>query len=330
MLHLHYLVPCPPEDDLTTLARSNLASVRLRAAPVLRIARALEWRVNFGEVISENPSIVLIGKIGSQNIEVRQKLWLEEIQRMKQNSQIFLDYTDHHLGFNSPMTSFYEAAIQLVDGCIVPSASMASLLTKFWKGPISIIEDPIEVECLAPKEVSKKPITLLWFGHPTNIDFLIKFIETGFLEGDSIRFIVLSNEVGLNHFASSNLSSKANIEFNLALWSSENMTEAARIADMCIIPSDLNDSKKRGASSNRLITALALGLPTAADNLPSYQEFAKYYSSLQGNDFRDILNDPAKYGSRVSKAQIELIPRFRMHKIEQDWENFLLNSVAKN
>lgn len=329
-MHLHYLTHCSSGETLERLSQSNLASIRLRSIPAIRAAKSLEWEVSFGETMLETPSIVLIGKIGSQNIEVRQKLWLEEIQRMKQNSQIFLDYTDHHLGFNSPMTSFYEAAIQLVDGCIVPSASMASLLTKFWKGPISIIEDPIEIECFAPKEVSKKPTTLLWFGHPANIDFLIKFIESGFLEGDSIRFIVLSNEVGLNHFASSNLSSKANIEFNLALWSSENMTEAARIADMCIIPSDLNDSKKRGASSNRLITALALGLPTAADNLPSYQEFAKYYCSLQGNDFRDILNDPAKYGSRVSKAQIELIPRFRMHKIEQDWKNFLLNSVAMN
>lgn len=329
-MHLHYLTHCSSSETLERLSQSNLASIRLRSIPAIRAAKSLKWAVSFGERMLETPSIVLIGKIGSQNIEVRQKLWLEEIQGVKKNSQIFLDYTDHHLGFNSPMTSFYEAAIQLVDGCIVPSASMASLLMKFWKGPISIIEDPIEVECLAPKEVSKKPITLLWFGHPTNIDFLIKFIESGFLEGDSIRFIVLSNEVGLNHFASSNLSSKANIEFNLALWSSENMTEAARIADMCIIPSDLNDYKKRGASSNRLITALALGLPTAADNLPSYQEFAKYYCSLQGNDFRDILNDPAKYGSRVSKAQIELIPRFRMHKIEQDWENFLLNSVAKN
>jgi hypothetical protein len=328
MLHLHYLVPCAPGDDLTILARSDLASVRLRAVPSVGIARELGWRATFGEVILENPSTVLIGKIGSNGIEVRQKLWLEEIQRMKPYSQIFLDYTDHHLGFNSPMTSFYEAAIQLVNGCIVPSASMASILMQFWKGPISIIEDPIEIECLAPKEVSKKPITLLWFGHPTNIDFLIKFIATGFIEGDNINFIVLSNEAGLNYFANSNLSSKANIEFNLAIWSPENMIEAAKVADMCIIPSDLSDFKKMGASSNRLITALGLGLPTAADNLPSYQEFAEYYCDLYGNNFRDILDDPAKYRSRVTKAQIELIPRFSINKIEQDWKFFLLNSVS--
>jgi hypothetical protein len=85
-----------------------------------------------------------------------------------------------------------------------------------------------------------------------------------------------------------------------------------------------------GASSNRLITALGLGLPTAADNLPSYQEFAEYYCGLYGNNFRDILDDPTKYRSRVTKAQIELIPRFSINKIEQDWKFFLLNSVSSS
>lgn len=328
MLHLHYLVPYASDDDFTTLARSNLASVRLRSAPVLRVARELGWRVTFGEVILENPSIVFIGKIGSQSIEIRQKLWLEEIQRVKKNSQIFLDYTDHHLGFDSSMSHFYESAIKKVDGCIVPSKSMAELLLSKCDGPISIIEDPVEIDAFAPKEFAGHPVTLLWFGHSSNIDFLINFLSASFKAGDHIRLIVLSSEAGLNHFANSNLVSPAKIEFNLALWSLENMVEAAKIADMCIIPSDLSNPKKMGASSNRLITALMLGLPTAADNLPSYREFSNYYYDLRDNSFREMLSNPSKFGDLVLNSQAELGLRFSMSKIEQDWKSFLLDTTS--
>ncbi|WP_114651666.1 hypothetical protein [Polynucleobacter necessarius] len=170
----------------------------------------------------------------------------------------------------------------------------------------------MEIDAFAPKEFVGHPVILLWFGHSSNIDFLINFLSASFNAGDHIRLIVLSNEAGLNHFANSNLVSPAKIEFNLALWSLENMVEVAKIADMCIIPSDLSNPKMMGASSNRLITALTLGLLTAADNLPSYREFENYYCNLQSNGFREMLANPLQFNHIVNIAQTELSPRFRM------------------
>lgn len=328
MMHIHYLIPCDYSQDINTLGRSCLASIRLRSAPSIAAAQSLGWSVTVGENISGTPSIILIGKIGANNIEERQKMWLAQISKSKGSAKIFLDYTDHHLGHHSLMSSFYELAIQEVNGCVVPSKIMAELLFSKWNGPINIIEDPVEVDIIPPKILAGHPVTLLWFGHSSNIDFLINFLPIGFNAGDHIRLIVLSNQAGLNHLENSNLGSPAKIEFNLALWSLENMVEAAKIADMCIIPSDLTSQKKMGASSNRVITALTLGLPTAADNLPSYREFANYYCDLRSSSFREFLANPLAFNHTVKEAQSELSARFSMKKIEQDWKTFLLDKAS--
>jgi hypothetical protein len=328
MNHLHWLIPEKFSLDLYALKKSDLASIRLRAAPSTLSALQMGWRVTYGNNIVGTPSILLIGKIGANDMEVRQAIWMDQIYQAKGHARIILDYTDHHLGFDSPMSNFYELVIKIVDGCIVPSGSMANLLSKRFNGPINVIEDPLEISVTLPKEGSKKPVTLLWFGHSSNIDFLIHFLSTGFHAGDHIRLIALSNEAGLNHLANSNLISNAKIELNLAVWSLESMVEAAKIADICIIPSDLSNPKKVGVSSNRLITALALGLPTAADNLLSYKEFDSYYCDLDGDSFRDLLNNPSSFRHIVTQAQIDLTHRFSMNKIEEDWKTFFMSLIS--
>jgi hypothetical protein len=328
MNHLHWLIPERFSLDLYALKKSKLASIRLRAAPSISSALQLGWKVTYGNSIVDAPSILLIGKIGANDIEVRQALWMDQIYQAKGITKIILDYTDHHLGFDSPMSNFYESVIKIVDGCVVPSGSMAKLLLKRFNGSINVIEDPLEISTIPPKENSKKPITLLWFGHSSNVDFLVHFLSTGFHVGDHIRLIALSNEAGLSHLTNSNLVSNAKIEFNLAIWSLENMVEAAKIADMCIIPSDLNNPKKVGVSSNRLITALTLGLPTAADNLLSYKEFDSYYCDLHGDNFRELLNDPSRFRQIVIQAQTDLTRRFSMSKIEEDWQTFFISLTS--
>lgn len=322
MKHLHWLI-----SEIGEPRKSHLASIRLRSAPSILAAKTLRWRVAYGENILGSPSILLIGKIGANSIEARQILWLEQIRNAKKTAKVFLDYTDHHLGFNSPMTNFYKAVMNEIDVCVVPSESMANLLSSGWSGPIQVIEDPLEIKNSPPKLLASKPITLLWFGHSSNIGSLIKFLATDFHVGDYIRLIVLSNETGLNYFTNSNIISNAKIELNLALWSLENMVEAAAISDVCIIPGDLSDAKKIGVSSNRLITALALGLPTAADCLPSYREFQNYYCDLRGVGFREILRNPLKFSSMVTEAQVDLSDRFSMAKIQQDWKDLFLKSI---
>lgn len=326
MHHLHWLIPSGPSIVSGSLEKSSMASIRLRSAPSISGAIKMGWTTSYGESIQQAPSTLLIGKIGANNIEDRQSLWLDQIRKAKETSKIVLDYTDHHLGFNSPMRNFYDAVLNEIDACVVSSKSMANLLTSRWDGPIKVIEDPLEVKLSPPKLFTTKPVTFLWFGHPSNMDFLIQFLSTNFCIDDHIRVIVLSDDFGLNYFANARLISPAKIEVNLALWSLENMVEAAKISDVCIIPGDLSDPRKIGVSSNRLITALALGLPTAADHLPSYREFDNYYCDLRGTEFRKMLDDPLKFYSLVTSAQAEIMQRFSVSKIQQEWIDFLSDS----
>lgn len=322
MKHLHWLTPGPQSDDLSLLKKSPLASIRLRCYPSMRGAIDSDWAVSYGEDIPKNSTIVLVGKIGSNLLSGADTYWLEKINEAKRIAIVYLDYTDHHLGFQSEMHNFYRATLPLINGAIVPSKSMSALLSEFFHGPILCIEDPLEISIQPIKNKVSSVVTLLWFGHSTNIQFLMNFLRVGFEPGDEFRLIILSDEAGLEYFANTPIISNAKIEIQLAIWSIQTMLEAAKFVDGCIIPSDISGPQKKGASSNRLITALALGLPVAADNLPSYLEFSEYYCDIRSVYFRNFFNNPTTFRSKVEHAQHKIIPSFFMNSIESEWQIF--------
>ncbi len=326
MHKFHLLIPINHDDNFI-IKNSNLASIRLRVVPCINTLRVNNFEVTYGEFISHRANVVIIGKIGSHDINSRCVSWLSEISHAKsRGAYIFLDYTDHHLGFDGSMTQFYESAIKLTDHCIVPSNSMAILLSKFFNGPISIIEDVIEVSPQPAKvNLVSSSATALWFGHASNISFLIDFINSSEFLISGCNLIVLSNEDGLNIFSHSSIKFINNQQIRLGLWSVSSMLHAANSSDFSIIPSDLSNHKKIGASSNRLITSFALGLPVAADHLPSYQEFSNCYIDLRGPLFSKLINDPLSFSNLVSRAQLLYVDRFKPESIGQQWLTLLVN-----
>ena len=113
-----------------------------------------------------------------------------------------------------------------------------------------------------------------------------------------------------------------NLSINIMRWSHDAMINTAKFCNLCIIPSNPNDLKKAGVSSNRLMTALALGLPTAADNLNSYNEFKDYFIDIRSEAFDLLLNYPNNYNHLVTKAQQRIIPNFTQDKIGLEWVKF--------
>lgn len=326
MSSLHWLLPTQAAS-LVNLSISTLASIRLRSLPCIKSFTNQNLEVSFGEFISQQSSLVIIGKIGAYDIYSRCEPWLSQISQAKSRGAfIVLDYTDHHLGFEGPMTQFYKSVIELVDHCIVPSSAMARLLSNFYDGPITIIEDAIEI---SPQPVKKSVMsispTALWFGHASNINFLIDFINSSEFLMSGCNLIVLSNEQGLDIFSRSSLRLIDPQKIRLGLWSVESMLNAARIADFSIIPSNLSNPRKLGVSSNRLITSFALGLPTAADNLPSYQEFSDCYVDLRGPLFSKMVDRPLDFSNLTISAQSLYVDRFKPESIGQKWLDFLVS-----
>jgi hypothetical protein len=324
-MHIHILIPGiykTPED----LEISHMASVRFRAAIIAKYLPQHGSTVSFGETIPETSNIILVGKIGLGDLEKRQKLWLNQIKSAKnKNIKIFIDYTDHHLGFKSQSRTFYEPALKLTDYIITPSDHLKILLNNNFSKEIFVIPDPIEVPVLSPK--ISKTNGILWFGHATNINYLINFLEECPKTYEVSILIVISNDAGLNILASHRFQNKIRFKVSLQKWSLKNLIEASKISDICIIPSDRNDPKKSGVSSNRLITSLALGLPTIAEIMPSYAEFSKYFFDIRSNSLFETMSNSSSSGFRklISEAQQKIIPKFLPRVIAQQWIELFKN-----
>jgi hypothetical protein len=325
--HLHVLIPGEYSRP-QSLSESNLASIRMRSALAASCLCATGWKASIGEVVSSDPDVILVGKIGANDIAQRTSGWIRKLQKAKgKRCKVLVDYTDNHLEFDSPMRPFYSAALELADHFIVPGIFLAQRLAHRSEKPIALIPDPIEVPVIPVKSGKpNSPIRALWFGHRTNISYLVDFIERQLTSEHTLEIIVLSDEFALSALRSHQFRTAARVTLSLVPWSIKNLISSSQISDICIIPSDPNDPKKAGASSNRLVTALALGLPTAVDLLPSYVDFSDFVVEIQSRAFGELLRAPEIMNDKTTVAQHEVIPNFTPSTIGQQWVD-LLDSI---
>jgi hypothetical protein len=326
---IHWLIP-GNYSSAADLCRSNLASIRIRAGLVAKFAHDIPIHFSAGDHINAKADVIVVGKIGGDCHNGRDNLWAQQLTEANQQSKkIILDYTDHHLGaISSPMGAFYKNILPISDKAVVSSAGMLKLLTQFFDQDVSVIEDPIEVNTTPPNvSTVNAEITLLWFGHATNIVFLVNYLRDNFLCDANFKLIVLSNEPGLELLASHQQRMRSTIKLDLAEWSLQSMISASKASHGCLIPSDLNDPRKSGASSNRLITAFALGLPVSADLLESYAPFSDYFHNIRKTPLSAFIKQLALYSKNVKLAQETIVPIFREDAIAQKWKEFFRTTM---
>jgi hypothetical protein len=320
-MNIHWLLPFE-NSSIDFSNQINLASMRLRAGIVANFFRSKGWEFSAGEHISANKEIIVIGKIAAKSDSKRSGYWLKQIlEAKKYNCKIILDYTDNHLYSNSPMTSFYEQCIIHSDVVVCSSEFLSFEIKKKFKGLVKFIPDSIDAPIIKPKENLNNYKNILWFGHHSNILYLIDLIKIWPNTDELNTLFALTNSQGIEIFNASNLILPKNLSVKLGLWSIDSMLEISRVCNLCIIPSDLNDIAKKGASSNRLITALALGLPVCADQLISYSAFKDFFIDIKGPGFSLALNDPSKLRTMVEHAQKVVVPKFKAENLSIEWIN---------
>jgi hypothetical protein len=320
---IHWLSPGDNSSDLKVLLDSNLASTRLRTAVACQYLLKNNFEVTYGDTIINNPSLIIIGKIGS-NAD-RFEYWVKQLDKYKKSgARIYLDYTDNHLGFNSIMRKYYEALIKLSDQLIVPSAKMKDNVKNYWFGPISIIPDAIEVPFYLPKDKISLTINLLWFGHASNIEYLVKYVQkTSLIYNDKYHLTVMSNANGLDLFVKY-LKINTNIKnIDLLDWTKDSMSEVALKSDISLIPSAKDDPRKSGVSSNRLLTSLALGLPTLATSMPSYDEYKRYFLDIDVFSIDLMIENLNIQKLLVVEAQKHFLNAYSIENIGKLWLNFI-------
>jgi hypothetical protein len=309
---------------------SNLASVRMRAALTMELVNS-----NFiatvcpNYVINKNTNIIGIGKISLVNDTQEYKKWLNIVRTRKTDGlKIFIDYTDNHLrdsNQNSLLFNAYEEILKECDSVVCSSEFLRNTIKEKYEKDTFVIEDPLEVAITAPKFTLQEIPTCLWFGHASNLNFLFTFLHHNFNPSFKIRLIIMSNLAQFSKEMIDNLQNNISplLDIFIVPWSIDNMESAAKVSDFCLIPCGINDDRKMGVSSNRLITSLALGLPCFADTALSYSEFSKFFSQLKNETIEDFYKNPSFYWNITAISQTLILKRFSKKTIIQEWRRYL-------
>lgn len=254
---------------------------------------------------------------------VRYKIWKDLIKKVKdQGSKFIVDYTDNHLSQSTVVGDFYKDIVSYADGFVVPSVKMNQNLLQYVKKPTWIIPEPFEVVINQPKTklVAKDELQILWFGHNSNLQYLYNFIEKKLVLAPKYHLVVLSDLIDENSFKSAIAKGRSDCRYSYAKWSLELMQKVSLGMDLCVIPGDANDPKKNGVSSGRLISAIAMGLPTIAEPLPSYLPYADFF--LRADDFdqlKMVLNNPLILSDKTIMGQQQVLPSYSMEYVGQLW-----------
>jgi hypothetical protein len=326
----HWLVPFrfDAPDQLTT---ASAASTRLRAGACLSAVRKVGsgWQLTVGDAIADSAQVCVVGKIGVSRVQDLGQRWLDDLVRLRDRGGIaVLDYTDNLLAYESTMTAHYRAMLPLVDAAVVSSSSMVSSLRQYFHGRIEVIADAVEVDVMLPRARRSETVTLLWFGQPLNLPYLLEALP--FLSSSQmLKLLVMTDQNGQQWLTSQQPKKPGNVSVEIGPWNPSAMRHAATLCDVCIIPSNPADPKKRHVSTNRLVTALALGLPVGADPMPSYLDHREYFADLRGPDFKNMLSDPTTWHERVVRAQRDVVPRYAMPVLGQQWLSLFDALVAQ-
>lgn len=321
---IHWLLPFRIET-LYQVKELNLASIRMRLGSIIQNISSSSFEISAGENIANNIDVLIVGKLKSTSYQSVQ-FWIDKIKFAKQNrTKILFDYTDdylnqHNSGFYKP---FYNFLITQADMAITSSNHLKLSLKNYFNGHIEVIEDPIEVLIFKPHLSNTQFTNILWFGHESNLSYLIQFINQLNELKNPTNIYALTSKRGIEIANQTKMTITKNLNSHFGLWSINAMINTAKSCDLCIIPSNLDDKRKNGVSSNRLITALALGLPTAADKLDSYNEFENYFTDIRSEKSLELIDNPDKFHNQVLEAQDKIVPQFTQEAISQKWINFL-------
>lgn len=323
---------CPVRDcTIEKLRRSSMASLRLRTALGALAVGEMGASCKFSEGANyTDSSLVMVSKIDAVSDAQRPSRWLDFLRTAASaDAAIAIDYTDHHLAGNTAASAFYRQALPLADVIVCSSKQLAAYLSGHFSASIKVIEDPIEVEIIAPKKTASNDLTGIWFGHASNLQYLIDFLHSGFPKNVRTRLILMTNSVPLAPRIEEQLNhpSLQGIEVHAVPWSLTDMKAAAALADYCLLPAGVGDPRKHGASANRLLTALALGLPVAADLLPSYLPFERFFAPLRTNQFEALLMNPIAWNSQVLDGQIEIEKGYTFDAIRPGWTKLLTETL---
>ena len=331
-----WLVSNVKTADPDELLNTELASSRMRAGVCIRACRQAGIPVLPLNLVGtdELPTVAFMSKYvhdSGANLYLhdggaRWDFWTEQVARIKAaGARLIVDYTDHHLAGDDMRTRWYRHILPQVDGMVVPSEKMAENARAYWDGPLWLIPEPIEVPILPPRPLPdlNQPgsrLQALWFGHNSNLPYLYRFIQNEMHHCPPMDVTILTNHLDTQQMKAVIARGPKGAQWRVGKWSVAAMVEAAKGCHVALIPSDVADPRKNGASNNRMVTSLALGLVPVATIIESYREFEGECLPISADMTTDSLADQivAAHG-RLPDAQQRVDRTYGVPAVSEAW-----------
>ena len=292
---------------------SDLASVRYRITlPAAAVAGSRVTQLVPGtnrRTLLERfagADVVVFGKLFDPALA---ELTLEIIAALRgRGVKVIVDYSDDNFA-HPAVGPAYRALANAADLLVASTNGLAEVLRAEAAVPVQVVTDPVEGKRGEPRSATRRPVQLLWFGHPLNLDTL----ELGLPQ------ITLPFELTLISAPGSGAEAMGH---RFRAWSAQAVFEELRECDAVIIPSDAHNPRKIVKSPNRFTESLWAGRFVIAHPLPSYEQLAAY--GWVGEDLGDglawLVENPEAATARVQAGQRVVEEHFSPQAIGRAWQ----------
>jgi hypothetical protein len=327
-----------PLTKTATGLTSHVASTRYRiTVPAAALGAAgLESKVihlnasaNRSTLVArfEGADAVIFGKLPEVEAVDRYTLALAAELRAR-GTKVLADFSDDH--FMHPATGpVYRALANAVDRVTASTPALAQVLAAHTAAPVSVITDPVEGPRGEPRTGSgaaDRPMSLLWFGHPTNLDTL----KHGLRQMEPAQTPYSLTLVTMPRVGGENIVREVSERWHgtgrtcrLVPWSVAAVFQALRECDAVVIPSDPYDHRKQVKSPNRFTEALWAGRFVLAHPLPAYEALAAYgwVGDDLGEGLRWYAGNCAAARQRIEAGQAVVEERHTPRAVARHWKS---------
>ena len=316
-------------EELTyeELRVSHLASNRLRVFQAVDGLRGEGVDITWGPRIPAGIDKLILGKIYSNPsliLHVRNAI---NSRQVTSDSVVVVDYTDNAIaqGYGKPdrMNLYRHLVLDQKFPLVFADSSMEKTLESSFdvkSQVLAIIPDAYEFNVLPP--VTKRQKRIMWFGHPSNVGSLITFLKSSWVaQLSDYELVIVSDRRAFEAVVKTSYSKPPTLSLRFVEWSLKVMPLVANECSICLITGN-----KEGASINRLVTALGLGIPVISDVLPSYAPAKEWFVPLSDEQMvRDALSNPDEFFDQVNSAQTQFLPDYLPKSVQAKWLRLIMD-----
>ena len=295
------------------------------------------------------PNCCIVGKLSHPDEAFALNILLANLAAItilkSRSTPILVNYSDNLASLtNQAIATLYRSLLWHADAVIYPCQAMQQL-GKPWLNPNNpaqewIIEDPWQVE-EQPYQLlnSDQACRIIWFGHGSNANHLIKEVPKlliGCNTHESYELTILGDPGTQRKVADQLQKTPQRHPWTLRYiqWDNSSqpkqLTNELKRAHIAIIPSDTQDKRKLAASHNRAVDAIQAGCMVVASPLPSYKELQKLI--LLSENFAETINAGIQEYSRLATkwqaSRRQLIERFSPSSNKRKWKEVINHAIT--